>query len=33
MKIRPAGARFFHADGQTDITKVIVAFRIYVAQI
>ena len=31
MKIRPVGAEFFQADGrterQTDITKVIVAFR------
>jgi hypothetical protein len=27
MKIRPVGAMLFHADGQTDLTKVIVAFR------
>ena len=27
MKIRPLEAELFHADGQTDITKVIVAFR------
>jgi hypothetical protein len=27
MKIRPVGAELFHADGQTDITKIIVAFR------
>jgi hypothetical protein len=27
MKIRPVGAEFFHSDGQTDITKLIVAFR------
>jgi hypothetical protein len=26
-KIRPAGAELFHADGQTDMTKLIVAFR------
>ena len=26
MKIRPVGAEF-HADGQTDMTKLIVAFR------
>ena len=24
MKIRPVGAKFFHADGQTDMTKLIV---------
>ena len=42
MKIRPVGAQFFHADGQTDrqtdgwtanretdMTKLIVAFRIF----
>jgi hypothetical protein len=32
MKIRPAGAELFHADrhtdGRTDMTKLIVAFRI-----
>ena len=27
MKIRPVGAELLHADGQTDITKLIVAFR------
>jgi len=27
MKIRPVGADLFHADGQTDKTKLIVAFR------
>ena len=27
MKIRPVEAEFFHADGQTDMTKLIVAFR------
>ena len=27
MKIRPLCAELFHADGQTDITKVSVAFR------
>jgi len=26
MKIRPVGAELFHADGQTDMTKLIVAF-------
>jgi len=26
-KIRPMGAEFYHADGRTDITKLIVAFR------
>ena len=26
MKIRPAGAELFHADGQT-LTKLVVAFR------
>jgi len=26
MKIRPVGAQFFHADGRTDMTKLIVAF-------
>ena len=25
MKIRPVGAELFHADGQTDTTKLIVA--------
>jgi hypothetical protein len=27
MKIRPVGAELFHADGLTDTTKLIVAFR------
>jgi hypothetical protein len=27
MKIRTVGAEFFHADGQTDVTKLIVTFR------
>jgi hypothetical protein len=27
MKIGPVGAELFHADGQTDMTKLIVAFR------
>jgi hypothetical protein len=27
MKIRPVGAEFLHADGWTDMTKLIVAFR------
>jgi len=27
IKIRPAGAQSFHADGRTDMTKLIVAFR------
>ena len=26
MKIRPVGAELFHADGQTDMTKLMVAF-------
>jgi hypothetical protein len=26
MKIRPVGGVLFHADGQTDMTKVIVVF-------
>jgi len=26
MKIRPVGAELFHSDGQTDTTKLIVAF-------
>ena len=28
MKIRPVGAELFHADGQADVTKLIVAFAI-----
>jgi hypothetical protein len=27
MKIRPVGAEFFHADGRTDMTKLILAVR------
>ena len=27
IKIRPVGTKLFHADGQTDMTKLIVAFR------
>jgi len=27
MKIRPVGAELFHADGRTDMTKLIVVFR------
>ena len=27
MKIRHVGAKLFHADGRTDMTKLIVAFR------
>jgi len=27
MKIRPVGAELFHADGQTDVTKLKVAVR------
>ena len=27
MKIRHVGAELFHADGRTDMTKLIVAFR------
>jgi hypothetical protein len=27
MKIGPEGAELFHADGQTDMTTLIVAFR------
>jgi len=30
MKIRPVGAELFHADGRTDMTKLIVAFRYFV---
>jgi hypothetical protein len=30
MKIRSAGAKLFHADGHTDMTKLIVAFRNFV---
>jgi hypothetical protein len=27
MKIRPVGAELFHADGRTDMTKLIAAFH------
>ena len=27
IEIRPVGAELFHADGQTDMTKLIAAFR------
>jgi hypothetical protein len=27
MKMRPVGAELFHSDGQTDMTKLIVAFH------
>jgi hypothetical protein len=27
MKIRPVGAELYHADGQTDMMKLIIAFR------
>jgi len=27
MKFRPVEVELFHADGQTDVTKLIVAFR------
>jgi len=30
MKIRPMGDELFHEDGQTDMTKLIFAFRISV---
>ena len=29
MKINPVGAEFLHEDGQTDMTKLTVAFRNY----
>jgi hypothetical protein len=29
MKILPVGAELFHADGRTDMTKLIAAFRNY----
>jgi hypothetical protein len=28
MKIRPVGVKLFHADRQTDMTKLVVAFAI-----
>jgi hypothetical protein len=30
MKIRPVGAELFHANGQRDMTQLIVAFRNFV---
>ena len=30
MKIRPVGAELSHADGLTDMTKIIIAFQNYV---
>jgi len=27
MKIRPVGAELFHADGRTDMNKLVVTFR------
>jgi hypothetical protein len=30
MKIGPVGAELFFADGRTDVTKIIVAFRNFV---
>jgi len=30
MKIRPVGAELFHAEGRTDMTKLIVAFHNFV---
>jgi hypothetical protein len=27
MKIRPVGAELFHADGQTNMTKLMIAFH------
>ena len=29
MKFRPVGAELFYADGRTDMTKLVVAFRIF----
>jgi len=29
IKIRPVGAELFHADGQTDVPKLIIAFRTF----
>jgi len=29
IKLRPVGAELFHADGQTDMTKLILAFRTF----
>ena len=33
MKIRPVGADLFHADGQTDMTMLIVNLTLYVPRI
>jgi hypothetical protein len=33
MKIRPLGAELFHADRQTDVTKLIVDFRNFVKEV
>jgi hypothetical protein len=30
MTVRPVGVELFHADGQTDMTKLVVAFRNFV---
>jgi hypothetical protein len=30
MKIRPVGAELFHVDGETGMTKLIVAYRTFV---
>jgi hypothetical protein len=29
-KIRPVGDKLFHGDGQTDMTKLVITFRIFV---
>jgi len=29
MKIHPVGAQLLHADGRTDVTKLIVSFRYF----
>ena len=29
MKILPVGAKLFHADGQTDMSKLVIAFRYF----
>ena len=29
MNVRPVGVELFHADGQTDVTKLIVAFAVF----
>ena len=33
MKIRPLGAELFHADRQTDVTKLIVDFRNFAKEV